>query len=63
MGNDPAKSVVDKWCRSHEVPNLYVPDGGCFPSSGGYNPTLTIFANAARTAQHFLDSRKREELA
>lgn len=63
MGNDPAKSVVDKWCRSHEVPNLYIPDGGCFPSSGGYNPTLTIFANAARTAQHFLDSRKREELA
>jgi len=63
MGNDPNESVVDRWCRSHEVPNLYIPDGGCFPTSGGYNPTLTIFANAARTAAHFLESIARKETA
>jgi choline dehydrogenase-like flavoprotein len=51
--------VVDRDCRSHEVPNLYVPDGSCFPTSGGYNPTLTIFANADRTAARFLDRRRR----
>jgi choline dehydrogenase-like flavoprotein len=63
MGDDASTSVVDKWCRSHEVSNLYVPDGGCFPSSGGYNPTLTIFANAARAADHFLISIKRKDLS
>ncbi|MBW2426551.1 MAG: GMC family oxidoreductase [Deltaproteobacteria bacterium] len=59
MGDDPAHSVVDRDCRSHEVPNLYVPDGSCFPTSGGYNPTLTIFANADRTAARFLERRRR----
>jgi choline dehydrogenase-like flavoprotein len=63
MGKNPETSVVDKWCRSHEVRNLYIPDGGCFPSSGGYNPTLTIFANAARTAAHFLAAANRKEIA
>ena len=51
MGNDPATSVVDRDCRSHEVPNLYIPDGSCFPTSSGYNPTLTIFANAERVGR------------
>ncbi len=46
MGNDPGVSVVDRWCRSHEVPNLWVVDGSIMPTNGGYNPTLTILANA-----------------
>lgn len=58
MGSDPERSVVDADCRSHEVPNLYVPDASCFPSSGGYNPTLTIFANADRAATRFLARMK-----
>jgi choline dehydrogenase-like flavoprotein len=61
MGSDPATSVVGRDCRSHEVPNLYVPDGSCFPTSSGYNPTLTIFANADRAAAQFLARRKRRE--
>jgi choline dehydrogenase-like flavoprotein len=59
MGEDASTSVVDRDCRSHEVPNLYVPDGSCFPTSGGYNPTLTIFANADRAASRFLDRHRR----
>ena len=27
MGNDPDSSVVDKYNRSHDVPNLYMVDG------------------------------------
>jgi choline dehydrogenase-like flavoprotein len=62
MWNDPKSSVIDKWCRAHDVPNLWVVDGSCFPTSGGYNPTLTILANAYRVADHFVARAKRLEL-
>jgi len=62
MGDDPDASVVDRWCRSHEVPNLWVVDGSVFPTSGGYNPTLTILANAYRVADHFIAESKRQNL-
>jgi choline dehydrogenase-like flavoprotein len=52
MGNDPKTSVLDRWCRSHEVDNLFVVDGGPFPTGTGINPTLTIMANAWRVAEH-----------
>jgi len=54
MGNDPEHSVVDRWCRSHDVRNLWMVDGSVFPTSGGYNPTLTILANSYRVADHFV---------
>ena len=63
MGNDPSKSVVDRAGRSHEVPNLYIPDGSCFPSASGYNPTLTIIANAERMAAGFIERLGRKESA
>ena len=58
MGDDPSKSVVDRWCRSHEVPNLWVVDSSVMPTNGGYNPTLTIMANAYRVADHFVREGK-----
>ncbi len=59
MGDDPTRSVLDRWCRAHDVPNLWVVDGSCFPTSGGYNPTLTILANAYRVANHMIEEAKR----
>jgi choline dehydrogenase-like flavoprotein len=47
-GTDPATSVLDPWCRAHEVSNLWVVDGGFFPSSAAMNPALTIAAQALR---------------
>ncbi len=47
-GTDPDTSVLDAWCRTHEVENLWVIDGGFFPSSGAMNPALTIAAQALR---------------
>ena len=47
-GDDPATSVVDPWCRSHDLSNLWVIDGGFFPSSAAMNPALTIAAQALR---------------
>ena len=55
MGNDPATSVLNKWCQAHEVDNLFVVDGGPFPTATGANPTLTIMANAWRVAEHIAD--------
>jgi choline dehydrogenase-like flavoprotein len=50
MGDAPYGSVVDRWGRSHDVPNLFVVDGSVFVTSGGVNPTPTIQALALRTA-------------
>lgn len=57
MGNDPATSVLNRDCQSHEVDNLYVVDGGSFPTATGANPTLTIMANAWRVAEGILARR------
>lgn len=54
MGEDPSSSVVDPYCRSHDVPNLFVCDGSVFPTCGAVNPSLTIEALALRTAEHIL---------
>jgi choline dehydrogenase-like flavoprotein len=49
-GTDPASSVLDPWCRSHDISNLFVVDSSFFPSSGAQNPALTIAAQALRVA-------------
>jgi choline dehydrogenase-like flavoprotein len=48
MGNDRRTSVLDRFNRCHDVPNLYVVDGAAFPSATALEPTLTIMALAAR---------------
>ncbi|MCB1687962.1 MAG: GMC family oxidoreductase [Halioglobus sp.] len=58
MGDNPSASVVDKWCRSHEVSNLWVTDASVFPTAGGYNPTLTILANSYRVADYFIEQAR-----
>ena len=40
--------MLDPWCRTHDVENLWVVDGGFFPSSAAMNPALTIAAQALR---------------
>ena len=56
MGDDADESVTDKWCFSHEVPNLGVLGASNFPTSGGRNPTETVMALAWRTADHLVES-------
>jgi len=46
MGNDPERSVVNGWGRSHDVKNLFIVDGSVFVTGGGVNPTSTIQAVA-----------------
>jgi choline dehydrogenase-like flavoprotein len=63
MGSDPRTSVVNSYCRSHDVPNLYVVDGSVFPSASEKNPTLTIMALAARAADNISDRLQKGEIA
>ena len=46
MGGDPKSSVVDRYCRVHDVPNVFVVDGSVHVTNGGFNPVLTIMAIA-----------------
>ncbi len=55
FGEDPATSVLDLNCRTHDVDNLYVVDGAFFPASAAVNPTLTIIANALRVGDRILE--------
>lgn len=57
MGNNDSASVLNKWCRAHDVENLYVVDGSPFPTGTGANPTLTIMANAWRVADKIVAER------
>jgi len=52
FGRDPATSVLDPFCRAHDVGNLFVVDASFFPSSAAVNPGLTIAAQALRVADH-----------
>ena len=52
FGTDPHASVLDPYCRSHDVENLFVVDASFFPSSAAVNPGLTIAAQALRVADH-----------
>ena len=52
MGNDPAKSVVDSHCRSHDHSNLFIVDASVLPTSAAVNPALTIAALALRAGRH-----------
>jgi choline dehydrogenase-like flavoprotein len=52
FGTDPRESVLDPFCRAHDVENLFVVDGSFFPSSAAVNPGLTIIAQALRVADH-----------
>jgi choline dehydrogenase-like flavoprotein len=62
MGDDPRTSVVDRFGRAHEVENLYIVDGSVFVTAGGANPTSTIAALAARTADNLIASRRRQKV-
>jgi choline dehydrogenase-like flavoprotein len=52
FGEDPRDSVLDPFCRSHVVRNLFVVDASFFPASAAVNPGLTIVAQALRVADH-----------
>jgi choline dehydrogenase-like flavoprotein len=61
MGSDPATSVVNEFCQSHDVKNLFICDTSVFATGAGVNPTLTAMAIADRAADFIIDRGKRGE--
>ena len=55
FGKDPKTSVLNEYCRSHDIQNLFVVDGGFFPSSAAVNPALTIMSMALRVGDHIIN--------
>jgi choline dehydrogenase-like flavoprotein len=54
MGDDPDSSVIDKFHRTHDIPNLFLCDGSSFVTSGRGQPTMTIMALAFRASEHIM---------
>jgi len=52
FGNDPSKSVLNRHCQSHDIPNLFVADASFMPTGGSVPYTWTIYANAIRVADY-----------
>lgn len=52
IGNDPATSPLDIYCRAYDHQNLFVVDASCLPTSAAVNPALTVAAQALRVADH-----------
>ena len=52
MGDDPATSPLDIYCRTYDHQNLFVVDASCLPTSAAVNPALTVAAQALRVAEH-----------
>ena len=52
MGADPRTSVLNQYCQTHDVKNLFVMDASSFVSIACQNPTLTIMALAVRSSDY-----------
>jgi choline dehydrogenase-like flavoprotein len=63
MGVDPKDSVTNPDGRFHDLENLYAADGSVFPTSSGYNPTLTMMAVARRIAHRLAGTSPAGETA
>lgn len=62
MGNNADSSVVDRFHRSHDVPNLFICDGSSMVTSGRGQPTMTIMALAFRAAENLIRAARRGEV-
>ena len=62
MGDDPKRSVVNKFNQAHDCKNLFVVDGGPFVSQADKNPTWTILALSMRASEYIIDQIKKKNI-
>jgi choline dehydrogenase-like flavoprotein len=58
MSASPKDGVLNSFCQTHDIPNLYVFGGNAFPSTGDKHPTLTMMALSARGCDHLVEQAK-----
>jgi len=58
MSVSPKEGVLNSFCQTHDIPNLYVFGGNAFPSTGDKHPTLTMMALSARGCDHLIEQAK-----
>src|SRR5579885_2855566 len=58
MSANPKDGVLNSFCQTHDIPNLYVFGGNAFPSTGDKHPTLTMMALTARGCDHLIEQAK-----
>jgi gluconate 2-dehydrogenase alpha chain len=54
MGADAKNSVVNEFCQTHDIANLFIVGSSVFPTMSGYPPTATVAALSYRTADFIL---------
>lgn len=62
MGNNPEKSVLNKFNQAHNCKNLFVVDGGPFVSQADKNPTWTILALSMRASEYMIEEIKKQNI-
>lgn len=62
MGDDPKKSVVNRYNQLHDCNNLFVVDGGPFVSQADKNPTWTILALSMRASEYIIEEMKKQNI-
>jgi len=62
MGDDPKKSVTNKFQQLHDVKNVFIVDAGPFVSQADKNPTWTILALSWRTSEYIVNELKRQNI-
>ena len=62
MRDDPKTSVTDRFCRFHDVPNVYLADAAPFVSGGTQNTTWSILAMCWRTMDHLQEHLRTGEV-
>ena len=55
FGKNSKNSVLNKYCQTHDVKNLFVADASFMPTGGSTPYTWTIYANAFRVADYIVD--------
>jgi choline dehydrogenase-like flavoprotein len=62
MGAHESESVLNAYCQSWQVPNLFVTDGAAFVSNADKNPTLSIMAIAWRSADYLIEQMRKRAI-
>lgn len=63
LGSSPANSVLNEYCQTWDIPNLFVADTSTMPTGAAVNSTLTAMAIAQRGTEKMVELARKGELS